>query len=29
MKLLGIHVIGEQASESIHVGLAALLMDAG
>ncbi len=29
MKLLGIHVIGEQASELIHVGLAALLMDAG
>jgi NAD(P) transhydrogenase len=29
MKLLGIHVIGEQASELIHVGLAALLMNAG
>ncbi len=29
MKLLGIHVIGEQASELIHVGLAAMLMDAG
>ena len=29
MKLLGIHVIGEQASELIHVGLACLLMDAG
>jgi len=29
LKLLGIHVIGEQASELIHVGLAALLMDAG
>ena len=29
MKLLGIHVIGEQASELIHVGLAALLLDAG
>jgi len=29
MKLLGIHVIGEQASELIHVGVACLLMDAG
>jgi len=29
MKLLGVHVIGEQASELIHVGLAVLLMDAG
>jgi len=29
MKLLGIHAIGEQASELIHVGLAAMLMDAG
>jgi NAD(P) transhydrogenase len=29
MKLLGVHVIGEQASELIHVGLAAMLMDAG
>jgi NAD(P) transhydrogenase len=29
MKLLGIHVIGEQASELIHVGLAALIMEAG
>ena len=28
-KLLGIHVIGEQASELIHLGLAAMLMDAG
>jgi len=29
MRLLGIHVIGEQASELIHVGLAALIMNAG
>ncbi|MEW6307347.1 MAG: Si-specific NAD(P)(+) transhydrogenase [Verrucomicrobiota bacterium] len=29
MKLLGVHVIGEQASELIHVGLTALLMGAG
>jgi NAD(P) transhydrogenase len=29
LKLLGVHVIGEQASELIHVGLAAMLMDAG
>ena len=29
MKLLGVHVIGEQASEVVHVGLSALLMDAG
>jgi len=29
LKLLGVHVIGEQASELIHVGLAALLMGAG
>ena len=29
MKLLGVHVIGEQASELVHVGLAVLLMDAG
>jgi NAD(P) transhydrogenase len=29
LKLVGIHVIGEHASELIHVGLAALLMDAG
>jgi len=29
MKLLGVHVIGEQATELVHVGLTALLMDAG
>jgi NAD(P) transhydrogenase len=29
MKLLGVHVIGEQASELVHVGLTALLMEAG
>jgi NAD(P) transhydrogenase len=29
MKLLGVHVIGEQASELVHVGLTALLMSAG
>jgi len=29
MKLLGVHVIGEQASELVHVGLTALLMGAG
>ena len=28
MKLLGVHVIGESASELIHVGLNALMMDA-
>jgi NAD(P) transhydrogenase len=28
MKLIGVHVIGEQASELVHVGLAALLMEA-
>jgi NAD(P) transhydrogenase len=28
MKLLGVHVIGEQASELVHVGLTALLMQA-
>jgi NAD(P) transhydrogenase len=28
MKLLGVHVIGEQASELVHVGLTALLMGA-
>ena len=27
MKLLGVHVIGEQATELIHVGLTALLLD--
>jgi len=29
MKLLGVHVIGEQASELVHVGLTALLCGAG
>jgi len=29
LKLLGVHVIGEQASELVHVGLTALLMGAG
>ena len=29
MKLLGVHVIGEQATELVHVGLTALLMNAG
>ena len=27
MKLLGVHVIGEQATELIHVGLTALLLE--
>jgi len=29
MKLLGVHVIGEQATELVHVGLTALLVHAG
>jgi NAD(P) transhydrogenase len=29
MKLLGVHIIGEQATEIIHVGLSALLLGAG
>jgi len=29
MRLLGVHVIGEQASELVHVGLTALLLNAG
>jgi NAD(P) transhydrogenase len=29
MKLLGIHVIGEIASELIHIGVSALIMNAG
>ena len=29
MKLLGVHVIGEQATELVHVGLTALLLGAG
>jgi NAD(P) transhydrogenase len=29
MKLLGVHMIGEQATEIVHVGLTALLMNAG
>ena len=28
MRLLGVHVIGEQASESVHVGLVALMCEA-
>jgi NAD(P) transhydrogenase len=28
MKLLGVHVIGEQATELVHIGLMALLLDA-
>ena len=28
MKLLGVHVIGEGATELVHVGLTALLLDA-
>jgi len=27
-KLMGVHVLGEQASEVVHIGLAAMLMDA-
>jgi NAD(P) transhydrogenase len=29
MKLLGVHILGEQATELVHVGLTALLLDAG
>ena len=29
MRLLGVHVIGESASELVHVGLTALLVGAG
>ncbi|HEV8132809.1 MAG TPA: Si-specific NAD(P)(+) transhydrogenase [Acidobacteriota bacterium] len=29
MKLLGVHIIGEQATEIVHVGLSALLLGAG
>jgi NAD(P) transhydrogenase len=29
MKLLGVHMIGEQATEIVHVGLTALLTNAG
>jgi NAD(P) transhydrogenase len=29
MKLLGVHIIGEQATEIVHVGLTALLLGAG
>ncbi len=29
MRLLGVHVIGEQATELVHVGLTALLLDQG
>ena len=29
MRLVGVHVIGEQATELVHIGLVAMLMDAG
>jgi NAD(P) transhydrogenase len=29
MRLLGVHVIGEQATEVVHIGLIAMLMEAG
>lgn len=29
MRLLGVHVIGEQATEVVHIGLVAMLMEAG
>ena len=29
MRLLGVHIIGEQATELIHVGLMALLTESG
>jgi NAD(P) transhydrogenase len=29
MKLLGVHVIGEQATELVHVGLMAMMADMG
>ena len=29
MKLLGVHVIGEQASELVHIGLVAMLAGGG
>jgi NAD(P) transhydrogenase len=29
MRLLGVHVLGEQATESVHVGMVAMLCDAG
>jgi len=29
MKLVGVHIIGEQASELVHIGLTALLSGAG
>jgi NAD(P) transhydrogenase len=28
MKLLGVHAIGEQATELVHIGLMAMLMEA-
>ena len=28
-RLLGVHVIGEQATELVHIGLTALMMEAG
>ena len=29
MRLLGVHVVGEQATELVHIGLMALLSGAG
>ncbi len=29
MRLLGVHVIGEQATELVHIGLIAMLAEAG
>jgi NAD(P) transhydrogenase len=29
MRLLGVHVIGEQATETVHIGMVAMLLDAG
>ena len=29
MRLLGVHVMGEQATELVHIGLVALLAEAG
>ena len=29
MRLLGVHVMGEQATELVHIGLIALLAEAG
>ena len=27
MRLLGVHVIGEQATETVHIGMIAMLLD--